>query len=418
MNTALEIKKKQLTTIQQFLDKAMPSLQAALPKIGLTPESLARTAFTTIVDSPHLHGADPKTLVKCIIEGAQLGLSFDKNLGHAYLVPFKGKVQLMPGYRGLIALMDRSGLVRDVVAEVVYDGDLFEYEVNMERDILRWKPITKPIDRTDDKITHAFAIIRLANGGVRHKVLDIEDLRETRARSAAYQSQGEKSPWGTDFAAMCVKTALRRVSKTTPMSPQLQKAVSLDDDVEIGRPQVLADTFLPDDVIDVLAEKAGASEPSTVDKLREKAGVKKEEPAAAPEPPAGSETEPEPAPGPVEAEVVETEPEAPAATQPQAEQPPARKRGRPRKVDAPEASGAAEPASDLPSRPAPKEKEGKEGDGDTPMTPKVRIKQILQGDVERLKKASAAILGYERDSFDDIFDREAVSMIAAITANK
>src|SRR5687768_4905127 len=121
MNTGLQVRKEQLNTIQKFLDKAMPQLQAALPRIGLTPESLARAAFTTIVDSPHLHGADPRTLVKCIIEAAQLGFSLDKNLGHAYLVPFKGKVQLMPGYRGYVALADRSGLVRDVVMQAVFD---------------------------------------------------------------------------------------------------------------------------------------------------------------------------------------------------------------------------------------------------------------------------------------------------------
>lgn len=405
-NTGLELRKKQLSTIQQFIDKAMPQLQAALPKIGLTPESLARTAFTTIVDSPHLHGAEPRSLVKCIIEGAQLGLSFDKNLGHAYLVPFKGKVQLMPGYRGLIALMDRSGLVRDVVAEAVYEGDLFEYEVTMDRDILRWKPLAKPKDRTDEKLTHVFAIIRLANGGVRHKVLDIEDLLEARNRSAAYQNQGEKSPWGTDFAAMCIKTGIRRVSKTSPMSPSLQKAISLDDDVEAGRPQILADDLLPDEVIDVLAEKASGGEPSTIDKLREKAGVAKADSPAAPAA----------VPPPVsEAEVV-PEPEAPKAAPAAAEEAagaaeaPRRGRGRPKKTEAPAPSSKADSPAPA-AAPAPEQKPAAKSTG----RPSVDIlRQRLGSDVVKLVDLTTKVLGYERESFNDLFEREAVMLLQAL----
>ena len=436
--TAVQVRGAALKTVNEFIQKAMPQIARALPKIGLSEDRLARIAFTTIAKSPHLHSADPKTLVACIIESAQLGLSLDTNLGHAYLVPFKGKVQLMPGYRGLVALMDRSGLVKDVVCELVYEGDLFEYEIGMDRDLLRWKPITKPADRSDDKITHAFAIIRLVNGGTRHRVLDIEDLLDARNRSASWQNAPNSSPWKGDFAEMCRKTALRRVAKISPLSPDLQRALSLDDAVEHGDTQDVASDVFEIPVEQTIAETQQGETTPTVEKIRERVKADKaadkpadksapaaEEkktaftPADFPNSPAAAAAKAE---APVEeAQVVDDdipppiEDDEPVSSGPvpergkvpetaspaaQAEKP---KRGRPRKVEAPSAQPTV---AQVAAR-----GEGLRGDESVLVEPKERAKQLLDGDVEKLKKVSLHLFNYERDSFEDLFPRESVAII-------
>lgn len=445
--TAVQVRGAQLKTVNEFIQKAMPQIARALPKIGLSEDRLARIAFTTIAKSPHLHSADPKTLVACIIESAQLGLSLDTNLGHAYLVPFKGKVQLMPGYRGLIALMDRSGLVKDVVCELVYDGDLFEYEIGMDRDILRWKPITKPAERTDDKITHAFAIIRLVNGGTRHRVLDIEDILDARNRSASWQNAPNSSPWKGDFPEMSRKTALRRVSKISPLSPDLQRALSLDDAVDAGDTQDVASEVFEVPVEQTIAETQQGSTTPTVEKIRERVKAEKTE-KAAPAPAAAASAEKATSFSPAdfpnspaaaaaakaeapveEAQVVDDDVPPPVdENDATVASGPVRLRGaKPTETASPDAQPEkpkrGRPAGSKKAQPTPSASGqptvaqvaaaggGLRGDESVLVEPKERAKQLLNGDVELLKKVSLELFNYERDNFDDLFQRESVAIV-------
>jgi hypothetical protein len=67
------------------------------------------------------------------------------------------------------------------------------------------------------------------------------DIEAIRDRSRA----GQKGPWVTDYPAMCLKTALRQWCKYIPMSPEVTRAVSLDELHEVGIDQRLADYAKP-----------------------------------------------------------------------------------------------------------------------------------------------------------------------------
>lgn len=51
----------------------------------------------------------------------------------AYPVPFKGDVTVIVSGQGLVELMMRSGLVRDVAARVVYEHDQFDLRVRLKQ---------------------------------------------------------------------------------------------------------------------------------------------------------------------------------------------------------------------------------------------------------------------------------------------
>ncbi len=116
--------KEQVKTVGAALEQMKPQLQAALPK-HITPERLVRVALSAIQNTPKLLECDRNSLFRAVLTSAQLGLEPDGILGQAYLIPFAGKVQFIPGYKGLIDLARRSGEVLNIIAKEVYKNDEF-----------------------------------------------------------------------------------------------------------------------------------------------------------------------------------------------------------------------------------------------------------------------------------------------------
>ena len=87
------------------------------------------------------------SLVLSTIEAAQLDLEFGAKK-HGYLIPYKDKATgtmmcgFRPGYLGLAHAAKRSGEVKEVRAEVVYEKDEFQYELGAFKQINFHRPAT------------------------------------------------------------------------------------------------------------------------------------------------------------------------------------------------------------------------------------------------------------------------------------
>lgn len=204
----------------------------ALPK-HLTPERLLRIAVTEVRRNPGLGKCSPESLLGAVFQCAQLGLEPGGSLGHAYLVPYGTNVQFILGYRGMIDLARRSGQIKSLEAHLVYEGDDFECELGLSSD-LKHRPDWSNPNRTDDsKITFAYAVAHLADGGREFEVISRAEIEATKKRS-----RGQKSgPWQTDFGAMARKTVVRRLFKWLPLSVEIQQAVVNDEAPETSRRQ-------------------------------------------------------------------------------------------------------------------------------------------------------------------------------------
>src|SRR5262245_61624861 len=110
---------------QLYLPTMQEQLKSALPP-HVTVEKFLRVAMTAIQQSPKLLEMERASLFASIVTSAQLGLLPDAQLGEAYFVPFKGKVQLIPGYRGLIKLA-RQGDIGHVEAEIICANDSVDW---------------------------------------------------------------------------------------------------------------------------------------------------------------------------------------------------------------------------------------------------------------------------------------------------
>jgi recombination protein RecT len=227
--------------VRGLLQRCSGELARALPK-HLTADRFLRVVLTQIRRSigkkTSLLDCTQESLMAAIVQCAQLGLQPDEVLGEAYLIPRWNKwirgheVQFMPGYKGLVALAYRSGIVVGIEARAVYAKDEFRY---------RWgtKPMLHHVRSTEQdpgQLTHAYCMVRLrGETASKFEVLPRWEIEEHRNRSASK----DDGPWVTDYAAMAIKTACRVAMKLTPLSTDVQRAVALDELQEAGVDQGL-----------------------------------------------------------------------------------------------------------------------------------------------------------------------------------
>jgi recombination protein RecT len=218
-----------IDTVRDLFEKNKGELEAALPR-HLTADRMLRIVMTEVRKNPDLLDCDKRSLFGAVIQSAQLGLEPGSALGHAYLIPFwNGKkkireVQFMPGYRGYIDLVGRSGRVSHIVARVVREGDQFDWRYGIEERL-------EHIPEGDEgELTHVYAIAFLKDGGHSFEVLTRNQVDAIRKRSKASDS----GPWVTDYDEMARKSAVRKLFKYLPVSIEIQRAVGLDDMAEAG----------------------------------------------------------------------------------------------------------------------------------------------------------------------------------------
>jgi recombination protein RecT len=233
MNNNLPATQKANTLRALFTRKDVrEQLQMALPK-HLTVDRLLRVAMTSIQRTPKLMECTQKSLLACIMTCAQLGLEPDQFLGQAYLVPFKNhgvmEAQLIPGYRGYIALARRSGEVQSVSSQVVYSNDDFELQYGLAEQ-LRHVPASG--DRGEP--IGAYVVFRYKDGGHSFDYMTKEDIERIRTRSKAK----DDGPWVTDWDEMAKKTVIKRHAKLAPLSIEFAIASALEDRHFLGESQM------------------------------------------------------------------------------------------------------------------------------------------------------------------------------------
>lgn len=207
-------------------------IQLALPR-HMTPDRLLRIALTEIRRQPKLAECSSSSLLAAIFSCAQLGLEPGGALGHAYLVPYGREVQFVMGYRGMIDIARRSGLMKSISAHAVYEGDQFDCALGLTT-TLKHQPDWENPNRADpSKLKFVYAVAHLADGGTQFEVMSRAEIDLIRKRSKS----GSSGPWASDYAAMAQKTVVRRLFKWLPVSIELARAVGLDEAAELGQRQ-------------------------------------------------------------------------------------------------------------------------------------------------------------------------------------
>jgi recombination protein RecT len=260
-NTVVPASSK-MQTLSDALKKASGTLSAVAAN-KVKPEALIKIAIGAASRTPLLLECNPQSIVRSVMQGAELGLTPGSALNSAYLVPYRNgnayEAQLIVSAQGLTELMYRSGLVSNLQAECVYRGDEFEYEQGLTPK-LKHVPMDETIDSAD--ITHVYAIVTLKDGSQVFKVMARKAIDRIRSKSKASSS----GPWVTDYAEMARKTVIKNLSKYVPKSIEVARAMALDTAQEVGDFSLL-EFDAPESVPALEATNAPASAPSAIEAL-------------------------------------------------------------------------------------------------------------------------------------------------------
>lgn len=217
-------------------DRMKHEISRALPK-HMTGDRMARVALTALRTVKDLAQCTPASFAASIITLSQLGLEPSTPLGHAYLIPrrMKGTLEatVIIGYQGLIELARRSGQVRAIWAYPVYQGDDFAVKYGLTPTIEHQPRFES--ERSPKTLTHVYAAARLKDSD--DPVFVVLTKREVEGYRARGQGGG---PWQTDYEAMALKTAVRRLYRWLPKSIEIASALRVDEAPELGRSQLEA----------------------------------------------------------------------------------------------------------------------------------------------------------------------------------
>ncbi|MER7477335.1 recombinase RecT [Streptomyces sp. NPDC126510] len=250
-------------------------IEAALPKHVSVDLFLA--ALRPVL--PKLRKCTPASVLQSVITCARFGLIPD---GHQAVITADDRIAtFIATYHGYIELMYRSGLVRSVVAGLVYEGDEWDFvpTARVGEDFVH-KP-NLLASKKDRPVLFAYAFAWL-EGGARSAVaiVTVEEAEEIRDEfSRAYQraeANGKKdSLWHTRFPDMHLKSAIRRMAKLVPKSAELRALIEVEQAAEDGKPQILAAIHPETAALEAEARQAAQAAEASQDVPAPRLAVKK-----------------------------------------------------------------------------------------------------------------------------------------------
>jgi len=229
---------RQAVVLQQILPQHMSMArfeQIALAQVKGTPGLLR--CFET--------AEGQVSLLYSVVQAAAAGLELGSVAQQAWLIPYQRNVKVGNGWqkrtearlqisdRGVRTLAARDPRVRELVADVVREGDHFVYRRTLDGDVFEHE-VTGPSDRP---LTHAYCLIRWKDGGALPIVMDraeVEYIRDTY--SEGWKGELDKpadkrsNPWSKREARMWIKTVIHQARRELNVSPEVAAVLASDAD--------------------------------------------------------------------------------------------------------------------------------------------------------------------------------------------
>ena len=200
-----------LAKINQF----QQSGELTIPS-SYSPENALKSAWLILQETvdmnkkPVLESCTKISIANCLLDMVVQGLSPVKK--QCYFIAYGNKLQLSRSYLGAIAVAKRVGGVKEVRANCIFEGDDFDYEIDVNTGrlkILKHKPTLENIDTT--KIKGAYAVVIYNDDST-----SVEIMNMTQIKSAWNQGKAKgNSPAHQSFSdEMAKKTVINRALKT------------------------------------------------------------------------------------------------------------------------------------------------------------------------------------------------------------
>ena len=232
IDTAVTVQKPQIVVLRERLEARRDELKAAL--LDIPVDHFIRAFITAATITPDIQACSWQSIWISLMRACRDRLLPDGKQGA--IVPFKGTATWIPMYAGLILRFQRSGQFQWIGANVVREGEPFDYYIDETGPHYRHVPG----NNSDAPIVMVYAAATTKDGGRFIEPMTIGEINKIKNMSKATR---EDAPWRMWFAEMAKKTALRRLSKMLPVD----SGISDEDLPELEAPAVapIADRASP-----------------------------------------------------------------------------------------------------------------------------------------------------------------------------
>jgi recombination protein RecT len=165
---------------------------------------------------------NPMSIIRSTAVAAALDLPIDKNLGFAWIVPYREEAQFQLGYKGYIQLALRTGQYRKINAVPV-----------CENQFKSWNALTETLEADfgvdgEGEIVGFAVYFELINGFTKLTYWTKKQLLE-HGKKYSKTFNSNYSPWKSNTDAMCLKTAIKlTIAKWGILSIEMQTAIKAD----------------------------------------------------------------------------------------------------------------------------------------------------------------------------------------------
>lgn len=202
----------------------------------------------------NLAACEPQKLMMCAMNATALNLPLNKNLGYAYIIPYKGIPSFQIGYKGIIQLALRSGQYKFLNACEVREGEIQRNKFTGEIKFLG--------ENEDSPIVGYMACLELKTGFqasvyMSEQQIEAHATRFSKMYAADKQYGKRVSKWSDAEARpkMAIKTVLKSLLGTYGiLSTEMVQAFSNDDENEYEAPAKGARTSNVEEAVIIQSE--------------------------------------------------------------------------------------------------------------------------------------------------------------------
>lgn len=237
-NQANQIAVSGLKELNGFMEKLKPQLALALPN-HMNADRMARLALTAFSTNKNMQECTAQSIASSIMIAGQLGLEPGVN-GAGYLIPYKNTCTFVPGWKGLVDLVSRSGR-GTVYTGVIFKDQRYTFTDGARRDLVIHNETS--LEAPED-ITHAFAIGWVKDAAM--PIIELWTVEKIRKHRDKYNKVGARHYSYKDWEMYARKVPLLQVLKYMPASIELSNAMQVSYASEAGRGVTIEDGIVID----------------------------------------------------------------------------------------------------------------------------------------------------------------------------
>lgn len=189
--------------------------QLEIPE-GYSASNALQSAWLIFEDNEKLKNGSQVSIANSLLKMVALGLDPAKKQG--YFIPYGSTVQFQESYHGNIHILKRDAGAKSVTAQVVYEGDNFEYEIEPSTGKVKVAKHTQTLDSVDSKKPRAaYAVIVFDDESLNHtEIMTFEQIKQAWLQSSMLKDEEaiKRSKTHNKFQEeMVKKTVINRAAK-------------------------------------------------------------------------------------------------------------------------------------------------------------------------------------------------------------